>query len=784
MESQLNDANAEPTSPEPTSSQIDPLKSRQISRPKFRDRLSQGSPADEVSASSFVTAPNKAPKPFVPRLGSVDSTKNQRSSFVTAAEVPQKDGEGSKENRLESNQEPAIAQINKTDSPETPASGTQPRSSGGDLAEQENNADSTTNLLPRSLSNNETNRPSRVPPQEAPPDDDVAQPVDATSHGLVKFNIQDEHEGMGESAATDYKRSGRRKIWRRLRQGSTHPGEIVKMEKMLVRVDSTAGDLPSDFNETESLGTESKTVEKWRELVVVCRESTTDDADFSIQMYKTRVIPSKEDTQVKKRSTHEIPLSRKSTHVNLYSSLDKTLVVWVPWKSGTMMYILRTHSIASAVEWYTFIRYSLGSHRTKSLQVNVPDLSVTLQLENPFGELEASMSATQEANSDDAIFKRTTQAEKAVARTIIQQSLKMLADNPEWADVLGSWIAKEKMGLAWKRYDRLEWVHGANEQRMYGTLGMQQTHELELRPKDHYPTSVKDKGEAMDEPAPVEGFLIRLTSQKGHVRRLGKMYFKRLYFTTHNQFLCYCRPAKASPPPPPKIPLPGSAKIPSASEIVDNTPLIYAVNPYPVSDGQIEWVHRGTSANKTQHDQDAYKEAERKINSMLRAEGYINLSHVVRVQDAQRGNSPADANVDQGPDVDFHEEVEDTRRDDGKTNQFDDKRTFEVVMKNRLVIRLQAYDEVTKKEWMSRLRKLITYWKLRLRNDMDMLKAVRRSNLERLEIDEESEAYIGQFGSKWEVTRSVASPKLFNLCGIACCRSITVSLSARSLCQC
>jgi len=218
----------------------------------------------------------------------------------------------------------------------------------------------------------------------------------------------------------------------------------------------------------------------------------------------------------------------------------------------------------------------------------------------------------------------------------------------------------------------------------------------------------------------------------------------------------------------------GDTKIPSASEIVDNTPLIYAVNPFPYKNGYIEWLRQGSPTSEKRHDEDAYKEAERKINSVLQAEGYINLSHVVRVQDAQRGNSPADANVDQGPDVDFHEEVEDTRTDDGKTNQFDDDRTFELVMKNKLVIRLQAYNEITKKEWMARLRKLVSYWRLRLTNDMDMLKAIRRLNLERLEIDEESEAYIGQFGSKWEVTRSVASPKLFNMCGIACCRAITV----------
>lgn len=602
-------------------------KSRQ--RQTLKDRLSTKGSNDKNSTTSFVTAPTKPRKPPQSPLDTVDSAEiPQPSSFVTAKErLTSAIGAAGSSNPQESAKAFSPTPVQPIDNaPDTPTSGTLPRLSTGEMAVQGNNADSTTHLL--SHGNVDTAAPSSIIQPHDSTHEDITNQPQATSHGMVKFNMSDKPPRDEASTLAKVRQKGRRRSWRRIRQGSSHPGEIMKVEKMLVRVDSTMQELPSDYNENDSLKTSSRIVEKWREFVVVCRESTTEDADFSIQMYKTRVIPSNEDTKVRKRSTYEIPLARKTTHVNLYSSLDKTLVIWVPWKMGTMMYILRTHSIASAVEWYTFIRRTLGSHRTNILQVNVPDLSVTLQLENPFGELEASMSAIQAAKGNDAAINKTREAERAVASTIINRSLKMLENNPEWADVLDSWLAKERIGLAWKRYDRLEWIHGANEQRMYGTMAMQQTHELELRPKDHYPTSSKSKGEAMDEPAPVEGFLIRLTSQKGHVRRLGKMYFKRLYFTVHNQYLCYCRPAKALPPPPPKYFLKDHVSVPSASEIVTNTPLIYAVNPYPNKDGGIEWLHQGTPASKERHDEDAYKEAERKVNSMLEAEGYVNLSHV------------------------------------------------------------------------------------------------------------------------------------------------------------
>ena len=594
--------------------------------------------------------------------------------------------------------------------------------------------------------------------------------------GLVRFNVSDEVANGQAQVKARLAHATRHRSLVRFRRGRVNPGEIVKMEKMLVRVDSTMQQLPDDYDENDSLKTESRTVEKWREFVVVCRAGTNADAEYSLQMYKSRVIPAVEETHVQKRSTHEIPLVRKTTKVNLYSSLDKTVVIWLPWKKGTMIYILRPRSGASSVEWYTFLHSVLGWQRSRTLQINVPDLNVSLRLDDPFQQLEASRDAAPEGEGDDAAIVRTMAAEKAVASNIMARCVEMLQDSPEWENILDIWLKNEKMGLAWKRYDRLEWVHGANEQKMYGTMAMQKSHELELRPKQHYPTSIPSKGEEpKEEPAPVEGFLIRLTSQRGRVQRFGKMFFKRLYFASHNEFLFFCRPAKALPPPPPKLPVTKGAKIPSASQIVDKTPLVYAVNPFPLNDGQLSWLKDGNSARE-KHDQDAYNEAERKVNTLLQADGYINLCHVTRVRHVLRGSTPADQTVDEGPDVDFHQEVDDTREDDGKIDEFDDKRTFELVMKNGLIIRLQAYNKQAKREWMIRLDQLVRYWKVRKIDDINQYKLVRHANLENLNVDEEMESWLGQFARKWEVSRAEASPQLYNVCNISLCRTIRVSI--------
>lgn len=647
--------------------------------------------------------------------------------------------------------------------------------------------------------------------------------------GLVRFNLPEDDTSKHQLLNMRLAQNRRRDTFKRLRKGKEPQGEIIKMEKMLVRIEYTVQEVPPDYDENGSQKTDSRVLDKWREFMVVCREATIDDTDFVLQMYKSRVIPATEKTHVRKRFAHEINLDRKSTKLNIYSSLDKKLVLWESYRKGTRMYIMKPRSGASAMEWFTFLRSLLGSDRPSLLQVNIPDLSVSLRLDHPFENLEDSQNLIKASQGDEEALAKTIQAEQAAAQNLVVRCVGMLEKSPDWGSIIDEWAmptdigakangsaevsrvntnvtpalarpvtagsANSKrstisqmnghrpVGLAWKRYDRLEWVHGANEKSMYGTIGMEKFHELELRPKQHYPTSVHNRqGETLIEPPPIEGFLIRLTSQKGTEQKLGKLFFKRLYFSTHSQFLVFNRPAQADPPPPPKLPMTETShKIPSAHEIAETVPLIYAINPYPLHDSQIAWLDDEDTESSPEsilrHDTDALDENERKINLILKSDGLINLTNVISVRKVLRGATPADETIDQGSDsdVDFNQDVEDSHHDDGTTQQMDDARTFELVLANGLIIRLQAYDKTTRHEWMTRLRQLIAYWTLRTAADMNLYKSVRASNLAALRIDEEEEAYVGQFAHKWEVSHSVASPELYHMCGIACCRSVMMS---------
>ncbi|THY58343.1 hypothetical protein D6C99_02237 [Aureobasidium pullulans] len=605
-----------------------------------------------------------------------------------------------------------------------------------------------------------------------------ANNAELRSPGLVRFNIPENPVLKQEMQVRAKMAQGTRKrLSRRFTRGKLKDGEIVKVEKMLVRLDITTGsEQPNDdYDEKDSQRVETRITEKWREFMVVCRESHEDDAVLCLQMYKTRVIPATNESKTKKRFKHQILLDPTKLKVNLYSSLDKTLVLWQAKGPQTIICFLRPQTTPSAVEWYTFLRGVLGLHRPRTLHINIPDLSVGLRLDNPFEELESSEALQQAADGDEAAIAKAMQAERAIASKIIDRCFDMLAQNPEWDDILKIWGHKSKIGLAWKRYDRLEWVHGINEHKMYGTMALQRTHELELRPKQHYPVSVKmASGESMQEPAPVEGFLIRLTSQKGNEQKFGKLFYKRLYFSTQNNYLLFLRPAKAKPPPPPKMPMKENSNIPSAKQIAEKIPLIYAVNPFPLLGDTVAWLagSANDAEDRKRHDRDAYDEAERNALSLLDCDGFINLADVVEVRNAVRGATPADEAVDEGPQVDFDEEVEDSHHDDGTTKDFDDERTFELLMRNGLVVRLQAFSKATKKEWIKRLRALAKYWTRRASQDLALFKLVRQQNLDTLNLDMQAEAYVGMFAHKWEVTKSFASPELYNVCGISNCRAI------------
>lgn len=596
-------------------------------------------------------------------------------------------------------------------------------------------------------------------------------PLNKISNKAAKYNLDDNLLDKQQRFQSRLSRT-RGKISRKVPyRRKLQDGEIIKTERMLVRVEETMQqNLPHDFSEQDSMRMETRIVDNWREYLVACRATADPDAPFSLQMYKTHVIPKIQKKGSRISPYHEVNLGPKQTKVNLYSSLDKSIVIWGPCKYGTKIYIIRPKSTTHSVEWYTSISQALGWQRPASLSINIPDLGVALIFRNPFEEQEVKTDPNKPKND---VLARCETEEKYAATAIVRECLKMLENRAEWSEVLNRWSKTEKMGLAWKRYDRLEWIYGVNEEKMYGSLAMQNTHELELRPRQHYHTFVPQGDTRMEEPEPVEGFLVRLTSQKGVQQRMNKMFFKRLYFFCQDNYLFFCRPAKTLPPAPPRL-CRNDSNIPSTQDILDEMPLSYEIDPYPYENGDITWLKNGNKEHIKKHDEEAYAQLRRVHHNLNNSDGYIDLCRVQEVRNVRRDSCPADPNIREGPDVPFNPEARDTRTDDGDTQQFEDDRTFEMQMDNGLVVRLQAYNEATRDDWVKRLGALVEYWKTRTAADTAEIKDLRRRNVEILGIDEELESMIGLIAKKWEVKKAEASPHLHNMCSLSGCRAIKV----------
>jgi len=105
---------------------------------------------------------------------------------------------------------------------------------------------------------------------------------------LVKFDIPEDSKRAKMHLAAKQAQMTFSRAPTKLRRHRLRDGLVVKMERMLVRVDA-AGEVPDDFDENVNQRVNSRVKDKWREYMIVCRHNHTDNADFVLQLYQTRV---------------------------------------------------------------------------------------------------------------------------------------------------------------------------------------------------------------------------------------------------------------------------------------------------------------------------------------------------------------------------------------------------------------------------------------------------------------------------------------------------------------
>lgn len=561
-------------------------------------------------------------------------------------------------------------------------------------------------------------------------------------------------------------------------------GEVVRIEKLLVMVKgSKAKYITPEFNEVENL--ETRILERWKEYVVVARNTGNSEAPITLQFYNTRSIAKIEKEMTKSISKIDINLT-SDMYVKFYSTLDKTIVLWRSTSKGSLLYILRARSHESSLRWLALFRRALGVKQSPHLVLGVPNLGVTVEIVLPLAHIMREQSKHAAMQKEKQLInyqdmKSRTARSSPILSYIFTSVIEGLSGIDRFKNEVLDLITKEKMGLAWRRYDRLEWVDEANEEGIFCSWVLRKTHDLEFRPKKAYPTIVTfEDGMEMEEPVPVEGYLVRLTTWSGHVRqrrtKLSKLFYKKLYFHSHDNILFFSQPSNAVPPHPSNNiadftrPSQDSDNVPPAS------PLIYEVAPFKTDEnGEIEWLNGNNNEEEVKrHDRAALYEIQRRVSMIVSADGFIDLCEIDCVRKVVRDFDGADEFMGTENEPQLLSCFTSDSSSSGEVTGYPDDFTFEIVMLSGLVIRLMAYNESLRDLWIQKLTELAKYWKRRVYEDVARINEVRQANLERLHVDEDMEPFVGEANPKWETSSGVADPSVYHISRMAWSRSISM----------
>lgn len=544
-------------------------------------------------------------------------------------------------------------------------------------------------------------------------------------------------------------------------------GEALMIEKMLVMLKETMQPVPPKFNEFETIDT--NIVDTWREYVVAARNTKDPDNPVALKFYSSRNI---ERVEAKGRAKFGVKVTRDFC-LNLYSSLDKSFVLWntdhsanmgvfsrlkkqtqkktspsthrqqtveereVSYSMRTLLYIIKARSDTSALNWLTFLAGVIGIRIPETIEVSIPNLGTTADVEVPLFSHERKQTSG-EAFSEFICYnelKRFTSARSHLLADIVDS----IITNASQIDALREfiqehWANKLKIGLCWKRYDRLEWLFDISGQ-IDSAWAMFSTHDLELRPKmpAAQPVVFPD-GSRMQEPIPIEGFLHRFSSWAGKARK--QHIDTRVYVHTHDHLLFYCSAQKAIPP------VYDAEFAKGHNRGGDESPEIFKVEPFPTdANGDITWLKNVKSVEEFDRlDQKALFEMKRRVATIHNSDGCIDMSRIKLIRPSTGA---------------------------------EDKQ-FEIVFIDGLVLKLQATSARCKNTWVTVLTSHAMYWKQRILQDVQRISYIRKQNLELLHIDESSEGIIGESPDKWVTDRALADPYTYNIGPLSWSRSVNM----------
>jgi hypothetical protein len=544
-------------------------------------------------------------------------------------------------------------------------------------------------------------------------------------------------------------------------------GEILAAEKMLVMLKGTKLKYVShQFNETENI--ETKVLQKWKEYIVVARNTGNPHAPILLQFYENRNIPRIQEDITKTVSKLDTVLN-KNTYVKFYSTLDKTIVFWRGSETGTLLYILRPRSHQLSLRWLSLFLRTLGAKKAANLPIGIPELGYSIEIKLPITMIQEEQDRLESERSMNKMasyheIKSVSNQASPVLKYVYAVTIKLLKNVGYTKEDLRKFLGGRKYGLAWRHYDRIEWMDESNEEGIYYNWVLVDAYELEIRAKQYFAQNVIfEDGTTMEEPTPIEGFLVRLTTWKGKIKRykghLHELFFKPLFFHTHNQFLFFSKTKNVIPGNPVGYEFENFLDEGDEAKVA-RAPLIYEVQPFQTdSNGDIVWLkEQDSSYTARRYDENGFYEVQRRKLLLVNSNGFIDLCEVQKIQSFSQPIIPFTTFKTTGSHIHpVHKE-----------------QIIEIVMDSGPTILLQAFNKETRDLWIERLTQLSKYWKRRIFETTARINEVREHNLTQLNVSIDSgiDTFLGSRGNKWESTslESVADEHLF--CKTS--RSITI----------
>ncbi|KAF8635847.1 hypothetical protein AX15_000040 [Amanita polypyramis BW_CC] len=471
------------------------------------------------------------------------------------------------------------------------------------------------------------------------------------------------------------------------------PKEVVMrgIPMVLVRVCYSDINFPGQiFNEEIHRTSRLLEHETYTEFLAVWRKDR-------IELYEDYGTPLQEWITGHKRLAYIIPVSPITARLSLYSFVDLTFSITCRptnhykdsigsrlssfLSKGLRIYIFKLKCRSRAYDWIWMLWLRLGCHVPKTIDIKNPRLNATISVDLP----------------DICDFENERLLEAFSRQNLVELGRKSLSSLPDWSSLIErAMLQGGKLELAWQIGTNLDWIWldtDVHEKiRRWAVLcgiivkEAMPTATLELRLAEHYPTHIYLKnGMRFDEPLGAEGYLkhIRPNSSTKH----------QVYLSTHDGNLFVLPVRHAYPPVPPGF----FHRILSA----------------------------GTSAMEA--------EIQRGAMQIMHASGVCDFRNIFAVRRAfqlvpsHAHDECEDRNGNGDPfgmwyrnEEALPEDNEDNNGevpDDDSNKHLHMRRSFELLLRNRYVIRFEAHSCQVALEWINRLRALIAYWKERHRID-------------------------------------------------------------------